>query len=131
MFPTIDKLQDVATIPIKAEESREQARLVACLRKHWSAFKEEVRPVVFSVPNGGSRDVREASTLKVQGLLAGVSDLVLLLPKGEVIFVEMKAEKGRLSTSQTEFLNRINNLGFTGIVAFSAEDALTQLGEIL
>jgi len=131
MFPSPDTLQPAETIPIKAEESREQARLVACLRKHWSTFKEELRPLVFSVPNGGYRDAREAATLKVQGALAGVSDLIILLPKGETIFVEMKSGIGKQSKWQEDFARQIANLGFVYILARSATDALNQLGELL
>ena len=130
MFPHYDTLQSADSIPIKAEESREQARLVAGLRRHWSKFPEDSRPMVFSVPMGGSRNPVEGANLKIKGALAGVSDLIILLPRGETIFVEMKAENGVLSKGQQEFLKRTTNLGYSSIVAYSAEDALQQLKEI-
>lgn len=60
---------------------------------------------VFAVPNGGSRNLREAVHLKAQGVLAGVADLVICLPKGKVHFVELKnlSGKGRQSPAQRQF----------------------------
>ena len=37
-------------------------------------------PLLFAVPNGGHRNITTAQTLKAEGVLAGVSDLILLYP---------------------------------------------------
>ena len=67
-LPDNSALQPAHTVPIKKEEAREQARLVAGLRFCWSKIPyNSLRPVVFHIANGGSRDAREASNLKVQG----------------------------------------------------------------
>ena len=38
--------------------------------------------LLFAVPNGGARNAREAAIMKGEGITAGVSDLILLLPSG-------------------------------------------------
>ena len=67
---------------------------------------------VFAVPNGGSRNVIEAANLKAQGVMAGVSDLILLLPK-KVYFIELKNPngKGRQSPAQREFEDNVRAYG--------------------
>ena len=46
------------------------------------------------------------------GVHAGVPDLVLLLPGGLCAFIEIKADKGRLSPAQKAFRNTAEVLGF-------------------
>jgi hypothetical protein len=127
-IPDDFELQPLATIPIKKPEAREQARLVAALRCKWSKIDNlERRPVVFHIPNGGSRNAMEASNLKTQGVLAGVPDLCIVMPGGEIIWVEMKAEDGRVSPFQKSLHENFSALGHDPIVAYSAEEALAKL----
>ena len=66
----------------------------------------------FAVPNGELRNIRVASRLKSEGVLAGVSDLILVLPK-RIVFVEIKnGTKGRQSDAQKSFQNIVESLGF-------------------
>ena len=37
--------------------------------------------IVFSIPNGGSRNAKEAANMKRAGVLAGVSDLIVVIEK--------------------------------------------------
>jgi VRR-NUC domain len=130
-IPEDSELQPADTIPIKKPEFREQARLVAALRRKWSVIADRsIKPIVFAVPNGGSRDAREACNLKTQGLLAGMPDLGILCPNARTVWIEMKAEDGRVSALQADLHPHIADLGFDMIVAYSAEDALAQLRKI-
>ena len=56
----------------------------------------------FAVANGGRRDGITGARLKEEGVLAGVADLVLLVPnaKYHALLIEMKTPKGRQSDSQ-------------------------------
>ena len=126
-WPEDHELQDPATIPRMAEESREQARLVAALRRHWNLRPDSHRPIIFAVPNGGKRNAAEAANLKTQGVLAGIHDLIIWCPGGKSILVEMKAHDGKVSDSQIKIQNHAKALGFTSIVAHSAEEALAEL----
>ena len=76
----------------------------------------------FSVPNGGLRNLKVAMTLKAEGALSGVSDLIILLPS-RCIFVELKNGKiGRQSDSQKEFQKQVESLGFEYLLWRNVED---------
>lgn len=70
---------------------------------------------VWAVPNGGNRNLREAARLKAQGVLAGVSDLVIMLPNRKMYFVEIKNPngKGRQSPAQRDFEDTVVAMGHT------------------
>ena len=68
--------------------------------------------VIFSVPNelAGSNAMATMQA-KSGGLLAGVSDLIILIPN-KIIFVEVKTETGTQKDPQIKFEKNVNNLGF-------------------
>ena len=128
LIPEDFEVQPLETIPIKREEARHQAALVAALRRKWSVIEDlSKRPVVFAVPNGGSRNPAEACNLRVQGLTPGIPDLCLVLPCGEIIWIELKAEDGLLSPTQIALHRHFASLGHEVVVARSVFDALAQL----
>ena len=87
-----------------------------CLQTH------EPRNIIFSVPNGGTRDVREAHKLKITGLLPGVSDLIVI-HFGVAYFIEVKKPKtGVQSQVQKEFQKRIESHGFKYYIVDNLED---------
>ena len=91
-------------------------------------FKNEYqmheKGLIFSVPNGGTRNMLEAKKLKQTGAMAGVSDLIVLLPS-KCLFIELKAEKGIQSEVQKIFKERVNNLSFDYFIIRSLEDFKT------
>lgn len=128
IIPDNYELQPAETVPIKKPEAREQARLVAALRCRWSRIENLAqRPVVFHVPNGGSRNALEGANLKTQGVLAGVPDLLIVMPFGETIWIEMKADTGSRSKKQIDLHDHFDKLGHEVITAYSAEEALDKL----
>lgn len=78
---------------------------------------------VFAIPNGGRRDAVTGAKLKAEGVSAGVADLIILLPIGNVLFVEVKTAKGRQSPEQKAFQERVESLGFNYVIWRSVEDA--------
>jgi hypothetical protein len=127
-IPDDFEVQTLNTVPKMAEEAKHQAVLVAALRRKWSLIADlSKRPIVFHIPMGGSRDAREAGNLKTQGALAGVPDLGIILPCGEVVWIEMKAESGKVSSVQDLLHRHFSELGHNVIIAFSVFDALAQL----
>lgn len=67
---------------------------------------------IFSVPNGGSRNIIEAKNLKNTGVRAGVADIVVVFKTGLTVFFEVKTETGVQSESQKQFENTVKKLGF-------------------
>ena len=88
--------------------------------------------LIFSIPNGGSRNIIEASKLKRTGATAGIPDLAILMPNSKMIFIEMKKSKGgTLSKSQKEVIPKIENLGFTVLIGYGFLDAKEKFEEYL
>ena len=61
------------------EEHRIQCECV----RYFHLRYPHLRGRLFAVPNGGRRDAATAGKLKAEGVVAGVSDLVLLKPNRE------------------------------------------------
>lgn len=78
--------------------------------------------VIYAVPNGGSRNVREAQRLKSEGVLAGVADLTILLPQGKSLYIEMKVKGNRQTPNQKEFQQKAEALAHKYYVCYSFED---------
>jgi hypothetical protein len=75
----------------------------------WFKSKQsEYRFRIFSVPNEGQRKVWYLNKLVKMGLKSGVPDLILEFPKGRMVYLEIKAEKGRLSETQQNWLKVSN-----------------------
>jgi len=83
----------------------------------------KLKKLLFSVPNGGTRNKKEVQRLKDEGIVAGVSDLVLAIPNKENngVFIEMKTKKGVLSPEQKEFLSMVKYMGYRVEVVRSFE----------
>lgn len=79
------------------------------------------RYLCFAAPNGGSRNVVEAAHMKAAGVLAGVSDLIIVGDRS-VLFVEMKTKTGRQSERQKDFQRSVERLGFEYKVCRSLAD---------
>lgn len=68
-------------------------------------------------PNGGFRNVIEAKKLKDMGVLSGVSDIILTIPRGQWhgAFIELKAGKNTLSENQERFLKEHEKDYYTAV----------------
>ena len=87
--------------------------------------------LIFHVPNGGSREIREASKLKRLGTLAGIPDIFVFTEGGFAGALEIKTQAGRLSSEQHNVHSHMRRLGFKisvvrGIV--EAREALASWG---
>lgn len=78
--------------------------------------------VYFAVPNNPRNRVA-GGILKKMGMMAGVSDLILL-HKGRAFALELKTEKGRITDLQAEFLSDFANAGGTSHLAYGLDSAL-------
>ena len=58
----------------------------------------------FHVPNEGARRVQYQIKLKLMGLRRGCPDFIIEYPKGRLLYVELKNEKGSLSDAQKMWL---------------------------
>lgn len=81
----------------------------------WFAYAyPELRGCLFAVPNGGRRDRITGARLKAEGVVAGVSDLILLrhdLQGHGALLIEMKTRKGQQSREQLEWQHAVTKDG--------------------
>lgn len=108
------------------KEHNEQKAFVKHIRKTYKDL------IIFSVPNGGKRTPFEAKRLKDEGLLSGVLDLEVLLPKGRTLRIEFKKQKGgTISKTQKEFISNLDRLGHDHFIAYGCVDGATKFKEYL
>ncbi len=82
--------------------------------------------LIYAIPNGGKRNSREASRLKKQGVLSGVSDLHLIHNK-KIYFIEVKKDKGRQTDNQMLFESIVKSNGFEYWIVKSADEVLKKI----
>lgn len=116
--------------PPSDEEHRIQ---VACVR--WFRLKyPHLASRLFAVPNGGRRDGITGARLKEEGVLAGVADLILLVPNADyhALLIEMKTPKGRQSESQKAWQRAVaGNDDYLYVVCRSLEEFMKVVEEYL
>ena len=90
------------------KESDIQIEVVEWLKSKQSDYRMRF----FSIPNEGQRKVWFLNKLVRMGLKSGVPDLVIEFPKGRMVYLEIKTEKGKLSETQQNWL-KVSNLFHT------------------
>jgi len=89
--------------------SDEEHRLQCACVKWFRMQYPQLSHALFAVPNGSRRDAVTGARLKAEGVLAGVSDLILLKSNKYygALLVEMKTPRGVQSASQKEWQRRV------------------------
>ena len=111
--------------PVPPSELSEQIALVRALSRANIEF--------FAVPNGGRRSRLEGARLRASGVMAGGPDLILVTPpKGSTMptALELKRSDGKpynVGPKQREWLDRLQGLGWSTVVAFGCSDAIKRL----
>lgn len=98
-----------------------------------------VADYLIHIPNGGKRNAREAARLKRMGVRAGIPDYFLhvaLLETETVsqfggLWIELKAEKGRVSEAQSEQLILLSRCGYRTGLAYGWQQAARMICEYL
>lgn len=104
------------------EESHLQRQCVA-----WFRFQyPKLARLLFAVPNGGGRSKVEAGIMKAEGVTAGVSDLILLVPRGGhgALCIEMKTDSrgSRQSEAQKEWQKDVESQGYLYVVVRTLDE---------
>ena len=108
---------------MRHEESRLQINCVKVFRLRYPHFAN----LLFSVPNGGARRPVEASIMKAEGMTAGVSDLILLVPNVRYhgMCIEMKTRTGKQSDAQKEWQKAVTALGYKYAIIRSLDEFIS------
>ena len=88
---------------------------------------------IYHVPNGGSRNAREAANLKAQGVKPGVPDLELPAARGRYtgLHIELKHGNNKVTADQDRFLKALRKMGRCAVVCYETEAAIRTLEEYL
>lgn len=81
---------------------------------------------LYHIPNGGTRDSREAIKLKRMGVKRGVSDIHLPFPHGRYhsLYIEMKYGRNVATQEQIQFMRDMVDAGHCVAVCHDAQSAI-------
>ncbi len=102
----------------------------------WASMQLGVYPeldLMYHVPNGGKRNVVEATKLKRMGVKAGVPDIVLPVARNGFhgLYVELKVGKNKTSENQDKWLSKLEEQGYKTIVCYGADNAIETIKDYL
>lgn len=102
------------------EEHKLQCSEVSYMR----ATHPELERVFFAVPNGQKRTDRQTAWLHEEGMVNGVSDIILLLPNKfyPYLCIENKTPKGKQSPEQKLFQSAVESQGGKYVIVRSLDD---------
>lgn len=117
---------------------REHDIQASCVRWMRLQYPREAT-MLFAIPNGahlaGTAKQRAAhwARLEREGAKAGVPDLFLAIPRRDShgLFIEMKAERGRVSPAQAVWLEALSIQGYETAVCRSLEEFMQVVREYL
>lgn len=100
-------------------ESELQRQCVRWFRLQYPYLKG----LLFAVPNGGKRSPTEAAIMRAEGVTAGVSDLILLVPNADyhALCIELKYGSGKQTDSQMRWQIAVTMQGYRYVVCNSLE----------
>ena len=108
-------------------EAIEQAKVIA-----WARANENNYPylwILHSSLNGVKMTKAQAGRAIAQGMLSGVPDLFLPVPKNGYhgLFIEMKYGSNKVTENQEKFLQNAVNVGYAVSVCYSAQEAIKRI----
>ncbi len=105
-------------------EAAEQEKVIK-----WARDNEKTYPFLWmlhSSLNGVKMTKAQAGRAIAQGMLSGVPDLFLPVPKNGYhgLFIEMKYGSNKVTENQEKFLQNAANVGYAVSVCYSANEAI-------
>ena len=116
---------------MKHLESKLQSACVRWFRIQYPAYAKNL----FAIPNGGARDVITGAILKREGVLPGVADLFLAIPRYTInkeefcagMFIEMKFGAGTQSKEQKDFQASVEREEYKYIVVRTLDEFIDNI----
>lgn len=110
--------------PSRRKPRQEEHRIQADCVRWFEEQYPEYDGLLFAVPNGGRRDKVTGAMLREEGVRAGVSDLLLLVPTINYhgLCIEMKTPRGRQHPSQERWMEKVRQQGYKYTICRSLED---------
>ena len=117
--------------PAVTPEHVEAAMLVRAVRGAVGTWPE--LELFHAIPNGGHRARRTAAKLKAEGVLPGVPDYCLPVPRGGFhgLYIELKSLTGYASREQRQFIANVRRHGYRAEVCRGWEQAWAVIRDYL
>lgn len=131
---TFDQLLARQSLNNPRMRPRDEEHQLQCACVNWFRLThQDIGHLLFAVPNGGRRDKITGAKLKAEGVVAGVADLILLVPREWMhgLCIEMKTPSGRQSQQQKHWQNLVEKQGYRYIVCRSVTDFIEQVKDYL
>lgn len=113
----------------KDEEHKIQASCVRWFRLQYP----QLRNILFAIPNAARRSARNGAYMKEEGMLAGVSDLILLKSNRfyGALCIEMKRPGEYQKPIQKEWQKAVESVGNKYVVCRSLEEFIAVVTDYL
>lgn len=128
------KLRKPVRAKMQHPESKLQTECVKWFRLQYPQYYYNL----FAIPNGGKRSKVEAAIMQGEGVVSGVADLMLAVPKYEIgngyyhaLFIEMKSGKNKQTANQIAFQKAVELQGYKYVVCRTFEQFQTVITEYL
>lgn len=113
------------------KEDQEQKLVI-----QWARIQSRAIPeleLLYHIPNESKRPVVTAAYLKSMGMLPGIPDLCLPVPRGKyaALYIEMKSDSGRVSDQQKDIICKLGQAGNCAIICRSADGAIAAIRQYL
>lgn len=114
---------------MKHLESAQQQQVIEWSKWAYKTGKYPMLNMLHCSLNGVKLTKTQAVIAKSQGMLSGVPDLFLPVPKNGFhgLFIEMKSEKGRVTENQHWFLTNADSVGYKTVICYSAKEAISAI----
>lgn len=113
----------------KGEEHQIQASCIRWFRLQYPQLKN----ILFAIPNAARRSARNGAYMKEEGMLAGVSDLILLKSNRfySTLCIEMKRPGEYQKPIQKEWQKAVESVGNKYVVCRSLEEFIAEVTDYL
>ncbi len=128
MRPNINDILAKSRQPKAPHHLNDEEHRIQCACVNWFRYiYPKYRHLLFAVPNGGKRNITTAKYLKAEGVMPGVSDLILLIPNRHYhgLLIEMKKPGGRQTASQVNFQTAAEKQGYLYAIAHSLDEFMS------
>jgi len=102
-------------------------------QKALARYLDSIGVLWCAIPNGGSRNVIEATKLKAMGTKKGVPDILIFEPNGiyNGMAIELKVGKNKISEYQKYWLEELMSRGWRCIVTYDLDEAIEEINNYL
>lgn len=104
---------------------------IQCISSFKLAYPQYAKRV-FHVPNGGKRSAREAARFQKMGVLPGVCDIIISIPRGKWhgMFAELKLGNNDLSHNQEAFIKE-HEKDYYCVVCWTVQEFMNEVNKYL